>query len=289
MEPESIPLVIVALLLISAGGTVERVDMLIDGNRQIDAGPNEAVVVAGGTGTVPAGERVEGSVYVVEGRARIDGTVTEDVVQLGGNVTMGETASVGGEYQFFAGNRSIAPGADVARRNVVGEVTPRSSPLADLVFFALQTAVLATAAFLIARRFPDVLDNVAAAAAEHPAVSTVVGLLSGVTFLALFVFMAFTLVLIPVSVAGIGAGILVVAYGQVCLGYLLGRQVYADRPPLAGAAGVVALSVAVELLGYVPYVGSLVNALLLVAGLGAVVITYFGLRRFEPPTLRPVE
>jgi hypothetical protein len=39
----------------------------------------------------------------------------------------------------------------------------------------------------------------------------------------------------------------------------------------------------------VPVVGGLVPLLVFVTAIGAVLVTYFGLRAFQPPRLRPVE
>lgn len=124
---------------------------------------------------------------------------------------------------------------------------------------------------------------------DHQVVIGTVGLLSVVTLIALFVFMAFTIILIPVSLLGLVGGVLVVVYAYVAIGHLVGRAVPTDSPGLSTAFGAVGFLVASRLVGLVPIVGDSISLVVLVIGLGAVLITYFGLRACEPPTLGTVE
>jgi hypothetical protein len=288
VKPETIPLVVVALLLVTAEGGVGAVDLVLSGDQRIET-PEDAVVVANGSAVVPANVTVEGPVVVASGDLRVEGTVDGSLTQLSGGVTLADGARVTGEYRIFGGERSIAAGAVVARRTQV-EILPAERPLwARLLTFAIQTLVLAAAAYLLGRRAPDALANVAGAARDHALVSGTVGALTGVTFLALFVFMAFTLVLIPVSVLGILGGIVAVTYGLIALGALVGQYLPVEAPEYAAAGGVVVVQVALRALGYVPLVGDLLGLVLAVVGLGAVLVTYFGLQRFEPPDLSPPE
>jgi uncharacterized membrane protein len=85
-----------------------------------------------------------------------------------------------------------------------------------------------------------------------------------------------------VSLLGLFVGALTIAYGVVSLGYVVGRRLDTSRTGLATGVGVVAVVALLQALGVVPVVGDLVAAAVLVTGLGAVVLTYFGLQRFEP-------
>ncbi len=97
--------------------------------------------------------------------------------------------------------------------------------------------------------------------------------------------MAFTLVLIPVALLGLGVGLLTIAYGILGLGYLVGQRSGIERADVAAAAGVVAVMALLQVFQFVPVVGTLAGGAILLAGLGAVVITCYGLAPFEPPTL----
>lgn len=281
MNLETVPLLLVAILLLTAGGDVTRATVTFDGTSEAGADP---LVVAGGTVTVPANATTSGPIYVVNGTLDVQGRVAGDVVQLGGTVVAGPTARVDGAFDAFAGSRTVDPAAQVAVTSV--DVSAGPSPVARVLIFLVQTGVLALAGYLFGRRRPDLLATVGAAARNHPVVSVTAGALVSVSAVALLVFMAFTLVLIPVTVLGLLAGVLVTGYGIIALGYLVGTRL--DRFGLSGgpatAAGVVAVSVAAELLSFVPF-GDVLVLLVGTAGIGAVLVTYLGFRPFEPVTI----
>lgn len=292
MRPETVPLLVVALLLVSAQPGVDTVTAVVDGSQALPDGA-DAVVVAGGSVTVPADARVTTSVYVIDGSVTIEGTVEGRLVQLAGNVSVGSGGAVTGPYQVLGGDRRVAEGAAVEVEEVAEPVTRDRSPAESAVFLLLQAAGLAVVSFLLGRRAPDLLGTVADAVRHHPVVSGTVGLLASVTLLAVFVFMAFTIILIPVSLLGLAGGLVVYLYAYVALGYLVGRSLPGDRlgerPGVATAAGSILVLVASRLLARIPVIGETIPAVALVVAMGAVVVTYFGLREFEPPQLRPVE
>jgi hypothetical protein len=120
------------------------------------------------------------------------------------------------------------------------------------------------------------------AIADHPLVSVTIGALVTVTFLSLFVFMAFTLVLLPVSVLGLAAGVVTLGYGVVGVGSLVGRRLPLQRSAWATAAGIALVMAAIQVLGTIPVIGSVAVGAVLLTGLGAVLVTFFGLREFTP-------
>jgi hypothetical protein len=288
VRPEAIPLLVVALLLISAQPGVDTVTTVFDGSRDLP-GDADAVVVAGGAVTVPEGASAATSVYVIGGTARIDGTLDGRLVQLAGNVTVGSDGAVTDRYQVFGGDREIAAGAAVDPEQFVEPVTRERSPAESVGIFLLQVAGLAAVSFVLGRRYADLLANVSHSLRHHPVVSGTVGLLVSVTLLALFVFMAFTIVLIPVSLLGLLAGGLVYLYAHVGVGFLVGRRLWPERPGPATAVGAVLFLLASRALNAVPIVGGTISLTVIVTAVGAVFVTYFGLREFHPPELRPVE
>lgn len=287
MRPEAVPLLVVALLLITAQPGVESISTVVDGDQRIETGA-DAVVVLDGNATVAAGTTVDASVYVLGGTVRIDGTVDGGVTQMAGEVTASSSARVTGSYDVYGGTQTVADGADVPVEVIAEPFTQERSPAEAVGLFVLQALGLVVAGFVVGRRYDALLANVGHSIRHHPVVSVTVGLLATVTLLALFVFMAFTIVLIPVTVLGLVAGMVVYLYAYTCLGYVIGRRLRPDRPGLATAAGSVLFLAASELLGFVPVVGGFVPLLVLVTAAGAVVITYFGLREFHPPTLAAV-
>lgn len=290
MSPtEALPLLVVVLLLVSASGAdVQQMDVTFAGDQTVDA-VDDVLVVAGGTSVVPSGTTVTGDVYVIGGETEISGAVEGDVTVLAGSLSVRDGGMVSGTLRTLSGESTVAPGASVGRISRVDPPTPNSSPAQRLTTFLLQFLVLGSAGWWLASRHPRLLDNVGAAVTEHTLVSGVIGALAGATLLVLFVYMAFTLVLLPLSIAGLVAELVVALYGQVVFGHLLGQRLPIAGRGAATVAGVGALLLVLELLGELPYVGALVQFGIVVVGIGAVLNTYFGLQRFEPITIPDAE
>jgi len=279
---ETLPLLVVVLLVLAGSGAdPSSMEVVFEGDRTVTDTP-DAYVVAGGTVTVPADATVRGQVFVVGGEARIAGQVSGDVSVFAGALSVADTAAITGELRTVAGNATVARGADIGRVTTLDADSQPRSPSGRAGFLAMQLLVLSVAGALLARMAPAALGTVGDAVTGHPVVSGVVGAIAGPTMLVLFVYLAFTLVLLPLSLVGLFGEFLLVVYGYLAYGYLLGRRLPVDRVDVASAAGVAVFALAIELLTYVPYVGTLVQFLLVVVGLGAVLLTYLGVRPFEP-------
>lgn len=286
MSPtDAIPLLVVVLLMVSAGGgEVQQLSVTFGGETSLRT-LQDVHVVAGGTTTVPAGSTVSGDVYAIGGTTRVEGTVDGDVTLLAGNLSVADGATVTGTVQTIAGDSAVADGATVGRVSEFAAPVPSDSPGQRVGGFLLQFLVLGAIGWWLVGRHPALLENAGNAVTDHTLVSGVVGALGAATLLVLFVYMAFTLVLIPVAIVGLVAEFLVVVYGQVVFGYLVGTRVPVERVQVATVAGVGVFLFVLEVLGMVPYVGGLVQLGVAAVGFGAVLNTYFGLKRFEPVTI----
>lgn len=286
MSPtDAIPLLVVVLLMISVGGgEVQQLSVTFQGDTSLET-LQDVHVVAGGTTTVPAGSTVSGDVYAIGGTTRVEGAVDGDVTLLAGNLSVADGATVTGTVQTIAGDSAVADSATVGRVSEFAAPVPSDSPGQRVGGFLLQFLVLGAIGWWLVGRHPALLENAGSAVTDHTLVSGVVGALGAATLLVLFVYMAFTLVLIPVAIVGLVAEFLVVVYGQVVFGYLVGTRVPVERVQVATVAGVGVFLVALEVLGMVPYVGGLVQLGVAAVGFGAVLNTYFGLKRFEPVTI----
>ncbi|MFO8114740.1 MAG: polymer-forming cytoskeletal protein [Halorubrum sp.] len=283
MSPtEAIPLLLVVLLMISAGGDdVREMSVSFEGDTDVDS-VADVHVVAGGTATVPGATTVDGDVYVIGGTAVVDGTVDGDVTLLNGNLSVGDGATVTGTVQTYSGAAAVSPDASVGRLSQFEAPAPSSSPAQRVGGFLLQLIVLGGFGWRLVERHPRVVENVGAAIAEHALVSGVVGVLGATTLVVLFVYMAFTLILLPVAVVGLLGQFLIVLYGQAVFGYLIGTRLPIERDGVATLAGVAGFLLAFEVLGAVPFLGGIAQLVVAAVGFGAVLNTYFGLQRFEP-------
>lgn len=309
MSLATVPLLIAALFMLGSGGTPPgTVEILLSGqvtltgtavgdaaeplsatpsdsNSAVPAAPEPgALIVAEALAHVPAGTEVAGPIHVIGGRLTVDGRVAGDIVQLAGTVVVGPEAGIGGELRHVAGTLEVDPGADIARRSTAELTTesgggggPRSYlPLAVL------TVVLALVGGRFARTRSRALGNMADAVTTHPVIVLTVGALLGLTAIAVIVYMGFTLILLPVALIALAVGALTLAIGTIGLGHAVGRRIPRVSPSVATALGVVVTVAVLQLVGLIPIVGGLVAGAVLLSGLGATILTYFGLQRFEP-------
>jgi len=283
MSPtEAIPLLIVVLLMVSiGGGDIQEMSVTFQGDDDVDS-LADVHVVAGGTTTVPGDATVEGDVYVIGGTTAIDGTVEGDVTLLNGNLSIEDGATVTGTLQIYSGAATVSTDASVRHVSRFEAPTPSNSPAQRVGGFLLRFLVLGAFGWWLVERHPRVIGNIGAAITEHALVSGVVGSLGATTLLVLFVYMAFTLILLPVAIIGLFAEFLVILYGQVVFGYLLGTHLPIERDGVATVAGIAGFLLVLEVLGVVPYLGGIAQLAVAVVGFGAVLNTYFGLQRFDP-------
>lgn len=285
MNLGQILLLVVVLLVISAGGAdVDRSEFIFEGEHEVSEHQG-ALIVGDANVTVPQDETVSGPVYVIGGELQVQGTVERDVTQLSGSLVVGANGAINGELQHIGGTETFAEGAMVADRSPPLLTADEPDPIAVYAPVVVVTLVLALVGGLLARTRQALLDTVGTAAHEHPMISLTVGAFLTVTFLAVFVFMAFTLILIPVSILGVLTGLVIIGYGIIALGHLVGQQLQTERVSLATAVGVVGVMVFFQVVTVIPILGDLIVVALLMTGLGAVVLTYFGLQEFKPVAL----
>jgi len=242
-------------------------------------------VVTGGVVTVPEGVEVGGPIHVLGGHVLISGEVDSDVLLLSGTVTLTETSTVAGTMQHYGGDLTMAPGSSVGSLTGIDVASARSQPGKSLLATALLGALLAFLGAWGTRRSPKVLTNVSDAVRGHPLITVTVGTLLALTAITVLVFMAFTVVLIPVALLGLAAGVAVAGYATVALGHLAGRYLPIRRPDVATAAGVLLVVAGLRAVQTVPVAGDAIALALVLTGLGSVFLTYLGLRRFTPAVL----
>lgn len=278
------PLLLVALVMVAGNPEVDSVRVALDGDQLMSAADGAVIVVEAAV-VVPPGVEVSGPIYVVGGTLTIEGTVTGEIVQLAGSVEVAPGGRVGGRLQHTAGTLTIAPTAEVEGLTRLDLSAGPADGRRGFLPAAGLTVLLATMGFVLTKKRTRLLDNVAEAIAAHPVVSLTVGLLLALTALSLFVFMALTLVLLPVAVVGLVIGILTLGYGIVAWGHLIGSIIPVCSGRIATAFGIVIAVVGVQVVGSIPILGDLAVAAVLLTGVGAALITYYGVSAFRPVVL----
>lgn len=120
--------------------------------------------------------------------------------------------------------------------------------------------LLAGVGYLLAGRRSRALDNVAAAVTGHPVITLTVGLLLALTAVSLLVFMAFTLVLVPVAIVGLLAGVATLVYAVVAWGRLIGDRLPVRHDRLATALGAAGVVGGLQAAALIPLSGDLIVA-----------------------------
>lgn len=291
-------LFLIPLLALSAcdGGVVSGA-IVWEGDHVYSAGDvvQGQLVILDGAVTIREGAQVAGSVYMLGGTVEIEGAVEEDVALIGGDLILGPTAVVGGDLSAGGGNVEQSPQATVHGEVFGGSdvdvsletLFPQPTAQERLLRLLPQALIVAAMAYLVARFLSRPLARVRRANARHPVVSGAMGLLVGIVGPSLLVLMAFTVILVPVTLIALLLTGLVVIYAWIGLGAALGQwlQSVLGRDwslPASTFVGTLLFMIATDLLVFIPIVGGWAGILATAVGIGAVFLTRFGLRDFDP-------
>lgn len=257
------------------------------------------LVSAGGRTRIAPGARIAGGVYVLGGDVEVSGAVVGDVTIVGGRLALRPGAELSGRLRVGGGtvvrdpaaivHGGVETGARVAVPTEPGRPT-RWLAGEQVGWRLAQALLLAGLAALITRFRPRPLSRMADALAGHGLVAGALGALAGFVGLSLLVLMAFTVVLIPVSLLGLVLAGATVVLGWLAWGAVCGRLVVRHlklrwRPSTAAFWGTVGFMLALEGIGALPVIGGTVALILTATGLGAVVLTRWGLRTYVPETV----
>lgn len=286
--------------VIAAGGDIELRGTVSDdarlagGNVRVLANIGDDLVAAGGRLQIGPTSVVGGSAWLTAGDVFVDGKVAQELRASGGRVIINGT--VEGNVEIWAerievsnsaviiGNllyKSPHPAMIAKGARIEGEIThePVEVPVAPLVaglLFAsvvilLSMVITGVALYLV---FPGVAERCSKTVRDEPWISLGFGLA---------VFAGGPVVIILLLSTGVGAllGLLLLAAYLVILlsGYIAGAYFVADislhklnKDDAGKTARVVSLAlsiVALSIIGIIPLLGSLVNWLVLLAGIGA--------------------
>jgi hypothetical protein len=299
-----------------AGGQYDG-RVVLGGNFALESGEvlDGDLAIIGGQATLEAGSRVQGSVFLVGGNLVAYGEVTGDVAIVGGNANLGPTAVVGGDLVTFGGNvnRSGALiegevissdelnvpmnfnwNADWNQFPFVIDGYGRSFE-SRVLSYLFQSFMLAALAVLVLMFWPKQTQLVADTVVEQPVIAGALGLLTVIVAPILFLLLIITICLAVVGVVGVVVLVAAWVMGWIALGLEVGRRLAKAsnqdwQPVIAGGLGTLIFSLVVNGIGFIPCIGWLAPFLVGAAGLGAIVMTRFGTRRYGvevsevPPT-----
>ncbi len=274
--------------------------------------------VIGGSATLEEGSVVEKDVMVMGGTLLVKGKIEGDVNLVGGLVTLSDGALVEGEVNALGGNLLRDEGARVegdVNEDVTGlfpfvlpgriqipnwgewmPVQPGDlrvprfditlNPFWDGLWLLFRSFLWAALAVLVVLFLPKNSERAVGAIVSQPLIAGGMGCLTIVIAPFLLVLLAITICGIPLSV--IGAIILIIAwtFGIIVVGMEIGKRLAQLMKqdwalPVSASIGVFVLTLVINSIGtLVPCIGWLAPTLVGAVGLGAVLITRFGLQDY---------
>lgn len=299
-KPIRLALLLAALAIVLASCQQEGLvsgNLILEGDHQLSSGESliGVVFILDGSLSLEEGARVAGPVYMLAGRLASDGEITDDLSILGGEAILGPNAQIGGDLNLGGGNIQRSPQATISGRvnTGVGLQVPERPALFhetlrdQLPSFIVQAILLAGLAFIVVRWRPGNVRRVSKAMLAYPIVTGAMGLLAGVVALVLLVLIAFTIILIPVSLLFGFMIVLAIIFGWVALGEALGRLLVKRlkwnlTPGMTAALGTLLFVFLINALALIPLIEGLVPLIVSILALGAVFLTRFGLTEFVP-------
>ncbi|MCD6291207.1 MAG: polymer-forming cytoskeletal protein [Anaerolineae bacterium] len=269
-----------------------------------------SLIVLGGSAKLEEDSLVDGDVTVVGGSLSAAGRVNGDVAVFGGSLSLLDGAYVDGDVIAFGGHVKRAEGAVVTGDVMTGLGWEKSRPFAKrpgrvpevpyapaevsgarvlvgallrVVGAILLAALMGGLAVIVLALAPEATHRVGSAMLDAPVLSLLVGLVTLLLALSIALLLVITICLAPFAMLLVGVLVLVMLFGWVALGWLLGDRVLraldVDRPHplLAGVIGVPLLTLVTRL----PCVGVILLLLGASTGLGAAVLTRLGAQRYE--------
>lgn len=286
----------IGLLLTACGSDgLYSIQLILEGQHTQDppySFPGELIMLDGMV-VINEGARIEGSAFLFGGSMELAGEIQGDIVLLNGTLVLKETALVGGEVRLVGGSINADPAARITGQVVEGirlptELVERdTSASGKIIRWFVQTTIIVSVAYMLGKRKPVLLERNTRAIKNGAIVCLAVGALAGVVWLVLVVQMAFTIVLIPVSILLTGLLFFLILYGWIILGSLLGEQI---RPYLPWrlsklqslTLGTILFLLLLDLLRLVPWVGDGLAILISLVAFGALLLTRLGLMEFAP-------
>jgi cytoskeletal protein CcmA (bactofilin family) len=240
--------------------------------------------VNAGAGSVEVGEdaTVGGEFTAGAGNVVIDGTLEGDAAIGAETITLGEEAEIAGDLRYsgdLQGNTDAVAGSITEDSSLGVDIGPTLQPFASWLvsLYTLALNLLLGAALLAL--FPRFSDGIADRVATDPVRTGLVGLGVLVGIPLLLAAAAITIIGIPFTIVGGFAFALVIwigiVYGRFAVAAWLLSYADVENRWLALVVGLVGGAI----LAQIPFLGGLLNFIMLLLGLGALAWGLYGHRR----------
>jgi hypothetical protein len=285
-----------------------RPDRLVPGgNFTLKSGETQegTLFVLGGNVVLQVDSTVTGDVLLLGGNLQSSGIVQGSIVSLGGLVRLESQAVVARDVVMIGSQLSRAAGARV-EGDVIDRIEGQFSqyfpggvelprfdvgfpPFINVLGFLFKLFLWTALAVLVALFLPAHTQRVTHTAIRQPLIAGGLGLLTVVVLPPMLLLLTVTILLIPLSLALAAVAALAWCYGLVALGLEVGRRLAEVlkqewAPAVSAAAGTFVLILVINgARELIPCVGWIVPAVVGMLGLGAVVLTRFGMQAYPMP------
>lgn len=266
-------------------------DLVVFGGNVVveeDATLNGDLVVIGGT--IESNGKTTGSVVVVGGQVNLEKSaeIVGDVVTIGGQLTRAEGAQIGGDVVnnvapniTFPNGRvpPTAPEAPGVPEIVRPNINVSYNPFAEVFWIFFWAVVVAAFSMLLTLFWQPQIERTGKAMVSQPLMTGAIGLLA--VFVAAILFLT-VIPLILVAFAWL--------FGIVALGSDVGERFTKAlnqtwSPVLTIGFGTFLIMLVGGAIGLIPCLGGITLFLIGTVGIGGAVITWFGLRPGQIPSL----
>jgi hypothetical protein len=295
-------------------------DVVIGNSYTLQSGDvlNDDLMIIGGNANLMIGSTINGTVFLLGGSLDAAGTVNGDMIIFGGTVNLAETFVLHGDLinagayvnkdqaaqitgqTFQADNPQniILPGG-LNLPNFTNMFSNRLSSSFDPVLrvggFFVRLLLWALVAMVVAMFIPNHLSRASQTAMTQPFISGGLGCLTLLIVPMILIFLAITICLIPVSLIGTFLLLIAWAFGLVALGIEVGKRISAMfkkewHPAITAGVGTLVLMLVLNGLdALIPCVGWIPKLLVGLIGLGAVLLTQFGMKPYNQNPSLPEE
>ena len=271
---------IATICLIFAGNALAQTDININ---------NTNLIRFGGSVTVPENQVVEnalafGGSVTVSPNAK----VVDTAIAFGGDVILQKGARVEGDAYSFGGKIVQEPGAIISGERATfsdrhgmmyGSDRGRSSFFAQYFFSTIfrtcSAVVAAILGLIILQTSPQFLPNLATKLGQHPGLTALWGIGAIVSFVFATVFLAITLIGIPLIPLLSLTAVITALVGSLGVALFVGQRLFGNGNWSLQQQFLVGLAI-LTVMTLIPFFGGLVVFLVNVFGLGIILLWQFG-------------
>jgi hypothetical protein len=269
------------------------------------------LVVLGGTATLEDGSTVTGDVMITGGTLYARGKIDGGITAIGGTIYLQGNALVLGDVNlasanFNRENSAVVEGtvnynsadlnnlpwdfnpSNILPRNGISQAISNGLGFIGSVLWAIvQILAFSVLAAVVALLLPKPTERVAQSLVAQPVLCGGLGFLTAIVGPALLILLSITIILLPVGLLGLFALAVTLLFGWIAVGMETGRRIallfkQEWAPAINAGLGTLVITFVANIIGRIPCVGWILPTFVAIIGLGAVIISRYGTRVYQP-------